>query len=103
MIIALKPSAPETVGASYVDLTLDKRFGYTRRIPFHICEERSEETVVGEKEHTGSLCWEEVDWHLRKREEQRDTSKDEGIIVFHCLVLRTNIRVFVSFPPNVRP
>lgn len=89
MIIALKPSAPETVGASYVDLTLDKRFGYTRRIPFHIC--------------TGSLCWEEVDWHLRKREEQRDTSKDEGIIVFHCLVLRTNIRVFVSFPPNVRP
>lgn len=73
----LKPSAPETVGASYVDLTLDKRFGYTRRIPFHICEERSEETVVGEKEHTGSLCWEEVDWHLRKREEKRDTSKDE--------------------------
>lgn len=64
-----------------MDLTLDKRFGYTRRIPFHICEERSEETVVGEKEHTGSLCWEEVDWHLRKREEKRDTSKDEGIIV----------------------
>ncbi|XP_078343088.1 putative ATP-dependent DNA helicase HFM1 [Oculina patagonica] len=74
----LKMSAPETGETNFVDLTLDERFGYTRKSPFHHDVDsyrvKSEDHV--KKKHLGESCWEEIEWHKRQMEEQQDMGED---------------------------
>ena len=60
-----------------MDLTLDERFGYTRKAPIshqhNTCHGRSENAL---KRDPGKRFWEEIDWHKRRVEGNQETDED---------------------------
>lgn len=88
-------SAPETGETNFVDLTLDERFGYTRKSPFHhdvdSCRVKSEDVDFVKKKDPGESCWEELEWHKRQMEEQQDMGDDftdDGkLVCYYCQLL----------------
>ena len=73
-------SAPETGETDFVDLTLDERFGYSRKTPVrHQVDSyrvKSEEDDSVKKIDPDKNCWEEIDWHRKQMEEQQDIGED---------------------------
>lgn len=73
-------SAPETGDTNFVDLTLDERFGYTRKTPYHHQVDntrvKSEDVNTVQENGRRESCWEEIEWHKRHREEPQDMGED---------------------------
>lgn len=63
-----------------MDLTLDERFGYTRKAPItHQLNTRngwSENDSSASKRDLGKRCWEEIDWRKRRVEGKQETVED---------------------------
>lgn len=63
-----------------MDLTLDERFGYTRKVPIshqrNTCHGRSENDGSALKRDSGKRFWEEIDWHKRRVEGNQETDED---------------------------
>ena len=63
-----------------MDLTLDERFGYTRKAPIshqrNTCHGRSENDGSALKRDPGKRFWEEIDWHKRRVEGNQETDED---------------------------
>ena len=84
-------SVPETGDTTFVDLTLDERFGYTRKTPYHHQGDntrvKSEDVNTVQENGRHESCWEEIEWHKRHREEPQDISEDftdDGKLVSLC-------------------
>lgn len=73
-------SAPETGETNFVDLTLDERFGYTRKTPYHNKVDsfrvKSEEVDAVQRKDPDASHWEEIEWHKRQMEEQQNMGED---------------------------
>ena len=63
-----------------MDLTLTDRFGYNRKTPFKHqvdnCQVKNEIDDAATKRGPGESCWEEIDWHKRRMEEQQEATED---------------------------
>lgn len=72
-------SGQETGETNFVDLTLDERFGYSRKKPFHHQVDTARvkiDDVESVKKDPGESCWEEIDWHQRQMEKYLDMGED---------------------------
>ena len=85
---------PEARSTDFVDLTLDERFGYTRKTPYNHqvdgCQVKKEIDESVTKSNPGG-SWEEIYWHKRRVEEQQelaeDLTNDDGTSVVFSYVL----------------
>ena len=79
-VSVVKMSGQETGEISFVDLTLDERFGYARKTPFHhqvdTARVKIEDADSVNKKDPGESCWEEMDWHQRQMEKYQDMGED---------------------------
>ena len=90
-ISVVKMSGQETGETSFVDLTLDERFGYSRKAPFHhqvdTAGVKVEDVDSVTKKAPGESCWDDVDWHQRQMEKYQDMGEDfedDGKPVCYC-------------------
>ena len=65
-----------------MDLTLDERFGYTRKAPishqlntYHGWSENDSSAL---KRDPGKRCWEEIDWPKRRVDGNQETAEDSS-------------------------
>ena len=84
-----------------MDLTLDERFGYTRKAPIshqrNTCHGRSENDGFAPKRDPGKRCWEEIDWHKRRVEGNQETNEDstyDGMFLAFLSFYRTEQAYF---------
>lgn len=79
-ISVVKMSGQETGETNFMDLTLDERFGYTRKKPFHHPVDtprvKIEDVDSVKNKDPGESCWEEIDWHQRQMEKYQDMGED---------------------------
>lgn len=79
-ISVVKMSGQETGETNFMDLTLDERFGYTRKKPFHHLVDtprvKIEDVDSVKNKDPGESCWEEIDWHQRQMEKYQDMGED---------------------------
>lgn len=77
-------STPEARSTDFVDLTLDdltldERFGYTRKTPYNHqvdgCQVKGEIGESVTKKNPGG-SWEEIYWHKRQVEEKQELAED---------------------------
>lgn len=73
-------SEQETGETNFVDLTLDERFGYSRKTPFRHQVDTPRVKIENQesvkKKDPGESCWEEIDWHQRQMEKYQDMGED---------------------------
>ena len=76
---SFKMSTPEARSTDFVDLTLDERFGYTRKTPYNHqvdgCQVKNEIDESVTKSNPGG-SWEEIYWHKRHVEKQQELAED---------------------------
>jgi len=81
----------ETGESNFVDLTLDERFGYSRKTPFHHQVDTAG-VKIGDvdsvkKKDPDESCLDEIEWHQGQMEKYQDMGEDfedDGKIVCHC-------------------
>ena len=70
----------ETGESNFVDLTLDERFGYSRKTPFRYQVDTTgvkiEDVDSVKKKDPDESCWDEIDWHQRQMEKYQDMGED---------------------------
>ena len=90
-IVKMSGRGQETEESNFVDLTLDERFGYSRKTPFHHQVDSTgvkiEDVDSVKKKNPDESCWDEIDWHLGQMEKYQDMGEDfeadDGKVVRH--------------------
>ena len=85
-----------------MDLTLNERFGYSRKTPYNHqadgCQGKNERRASVTKRDPGE-SWEEIYWHKRRVEEQQelaeDLTNDDGTSVTCFLHFNLYLRLFI--------
>lgn len=90
-ICVVKMSGQETGEKNFVDLTLDERFGYSRKTPFHhqvdTAGVKIENVDSVKKKEPGESSWDEINWHQRQMEKYQDMGEDfedDGKVICYC-------------------
>ena len=83
-------SGQEAGETNFVDLTIDERFGYSRKTPFHHQVDNARVKIEDVDSVKKKDCWEEIDWHQRQMEKYQDMGEDfedDGKLVCYLLLI----------------
>ena len=69
-------SGQEAGETNFVDLTIDERFSYSRKTPFHHQVDTARVKIEDVDSVKKKDCWEEIDWHQRQMEKYQDMGED---------------------------